>query len=170
MRSSRARARALSFSTLRPTLKVSADADDQSLSRAMPITLTSDLRCWFVAKLDGLRIPDDVKPYVVDVLSQRGHQLASSSIVLAYARATSFSELQAIGDFVLWKRSVMGSSVDETVMMMCAKSAYAKCYESTFGRAKVYERMADELESISSELHDRLFQRYLLRSKRNSHQ
>ena len=128
----------------------------------MLVQPTHDLDAWITDRLGDASVPVDVKSYVQSVLVKHSFSgIENSSIVLACSTARTFVEFQAIGDFGFWRSAIGGNLEHQRIIDDWARWAYHRCYVSSLGRIHVYERMADEFASISSEVHRCLFQAYL---------
>jgi hypothetical protein len=105
------------------------------------LTITN-LKQWFYDIVNPLSVSDNVKVYVIDVLSKPERaDLSKESVVDAKASATT-----------LWIGSINPQHEHRNVVQTFGRLSYMSCYRLLGRRIHVYEELADDLPQIVDQL------------------
>lgn len=105
---------------------------------------------WLTEVTSDLDVSPEARAYTVSTLDRisRDPQLDMSreSIVLSYAAAGGFPDFQRIGDWVLFKASVLPTE-DDGLIVDFGRLAYARCYRLVRSW-RVYDELSDDLPRV----------------------
>lgn len=123
----------------------------------MIMKAVTNLKHWFLDVVAPLTVSDNVKVYVIDVLSRpERSDMSRESIVIARTKAVTFTDYQKIGDWALWIGTINPQHKNREVVESLGRLSYLSCYRLLGRRVTVYEELADELPHIVTQLHVRL--------------
>lgn len=116
----------------------------------MGMKIVAGLKPWFFHITSTVPVSDEVKVYVIDVLSKpKLCDMSRESVVLAQSRAKSFVDYQHIGDWALWIGSYNNPGMNIRIIETMGRLSYGSCYRLLGRRLRVYEELADELPTIT---------------------
>lgn len=134
-----------------------------------PTLVVTSVDDWFARRLKGLRCDPETIAYVSGVFRHQAWgrsdiDMSHQSVVLAYDKAVNtgdFSGFQRLGDWVLWAEAMVPASItSHDIVRTLGQRSYAACHRILQGKCAVYQRLADELPDIVSQVRTQLVKVY----------
>lgn len=114
---------------------------------------------WFDEQLHGLKYNANTKAYIVGVLSKFdcSNDMSNQSIVIAFHDAKingDFVRFQKIGDWVLWADIFNPEYIHDNkeIIQTIGRMSYYTCHRILQKQWRVYEELADELPSLTTQV------------------
>jgi len=115
---------------------------------------------YFASELRNLKCSDEVRAYIVSVLSAyrfSEKDLSNHSITVEYAIARNendFQRFQTVGDYLFFANSFVPESLNgasSEYYQSVAQLSYYSCYRLMNRQWRLYEQMADRFIDLSQE-------------------
>lgn len=122
------------------------------------LVVHAELAGWLDAEIGDIGVSREARAYLVSTLDRVSRDphldMSDSSIILSYASAAGFPDFQRIGDWVLFRASILPTCNDR-IAIDFGRLAYARCYRIVRSW-RVYDELSDDLPRVVAEIRSRV--------------
>lgn len=114
------------------------------------LVVHAHLAGWLDTEIGDIGVSRETRAYLISTLDRvsrdPGLDMSDSSIILSYASAAGFPDFQRIGDWVLFRTSILPTENDR-IAIDFGRLAYARCYRIVRSW-RVYDELSDDLPRV----------------------